>query len=183
MLFRSTFMRFQEYYESPNPNFRGKTFTRGEYLSWYSKERGYNSYSSDWSGYNFPSYVLTPFKCGQFDPLTDKELEFLNFFKYRHDNFYIIGANDDSVIRHELSHALYYTNSNYYREINAILDSYHEELDNLNDHLITMGYCVEVLYDEIQAYITEGCSNYIVDNAPKHLVNDIMAIFDKYSTQ
>lgn len=177
------FMRFQEYYESPNPQFRKQIFTRGQYLHWYSKTYGSNTYSTDWSGYNFPSYVLIPFKDGLFDPLTDKEQELLNLLKYRKDNFYIIGANDESTIRHELAHALFYTNSDYFREITVLLDKYYTTnmLTKCVDYLLNEGYTKEVLYDEIQAYITDNDNNYINQNAPVDLIVEINEIYRKYA--
>jgi hypothetical protein len=38
-----TFLRVQEYYESPNPDFRGKDFDIWKYIEWYSRDRGLNS--------------------------------------------------------------------------------------------------------------------------------------------
>jgi hypothetical protein len=32
----NTFIRFQEHYESPNPDFRNKIFTLGQARQWYS---------------------------------------------------------------------------------------------------------------------------------------------------
>ncbi|NDB56269.1 hypothetical protein EB169_10645, partial [archaeon] len=56
-----TFCRVQEFYESPNPQFRGKHFSMWDYMKWYSKEydRGF-SYPNDWSGFNIPFEVITP---------------------------------------------------------------------------------------------------------------------------
>jgi hypothetical protein len=180
-----TFMRFQEHYESPNPDFRKQIFTRDQYLNWYSKQFG-GVYSDDWSGYNFPSYVLKPFIEGLFDPLTDGERELLSIcnltsLKLPSDKFYIIGGNDDLVIKHELSHALYYTNTDYAREINLTLDQYRDKIHKISQHLLDRGYCEEVIYDEIQAYITESCPNYIIEYSPNGLVNDIMSVYDKYA--
>ena len=86
----ATFMRVQEYYESPV--FGGRTFSVGEFAAWYASEYGAFTYCQDWSGFNIPSWVLEPFRNGGFDPLTDKEKNLLNFFKNIHDSFYIIGA-------------------------------------------------------------------------------------------
>lgn len=178
-----TFMRFQEYYESPNPQFRKQIFTRGQYLHWYSTQYGANSYCTDWSGYNFPSYVLTPFKDGFFDPLTDKEQELLNLFKYRKDRFYIIGANEESTIRHELAHALFYTNSDYFIEITKLLDQHHinGSLIKSEQYLLDKGYTNEVLYDEIQAYVTDNDDNEVIKNAPTDLIIQINSIYKKYA--
>ncbi|MEB3209634.1 MAG: hypothetical protein VKK63_12075, partial [Synechococcus sp.] len=65
----NTFIRFQEHYESPK--FKEQIFTVGQVRSWYSSTYGANTYEKDWSGYNFPSTVLKPFRDGLFDPLTN----------------------------------------------------------------------------------------------------------------
>jgi len=53
------FMRVQEYYESPNPKFRGKkNFNMWEYIEWYSRKHADSfTYASDWVGFNFPLEV------------------------------------------------------------------------------------------------------------------------------
>jgi hypothetical protein len=88
----NTFIRFQEFYESPNPNFLGKIFTLGMVRQWYSVKYGADTYHHDWTGFNFPSRILLPFKQGLFDPLTNEEIALLNLFKYRQDHFYISRA-------------------------------------------------------------------------------------------
>ena len=81
----STFLRFQEYYESPK--FRGKIFSFYEYKKWYTanspkgKKTGKFTYYKDWGGFNIPSYVLKPFYQGKFNPLSNKEKKFLRAFK------------------------------------------------------------------------------------------------------
>ena len=156
-----TFLRFQEYYESPNERFRGKAFTLGEYREWYAKENGAFTYYTDWSGMNIPYWVLLPFVYGKFDPLTPEERMLVDLFKDRinlinliHiEPFCIIGTHEDSVdsLTHEIYHGLYYTNSDFKKEVNALLDDY--DLQNLKAWLMKQGYCSKVLFDECQAYV------------------------------
>jgi hypothetical protein len=115
-----SFMRFQEHYESPH--WADKIFTIGQFKKWYSEEYGGDTYHIDWRGFNFPSTVLKPFMEGLFDPLTDNEKSILDFFKYRKDNFYIIGSNSDDVLEHELRHAFYNFNINYKNEVNKFIE-------------------------------------------------------------
>lgn len=176
-----TFMRFQEYYESPNENFRRNIFTRGEYLNWYSQEYGGATYHLDWSGFNFPSYILEPFKCGLFDPLTDQESNLVNLFKYRTDKFYIIGANDDSTIRHELAHALYYSDSNYAQSINNIFYANKQHISKISKYILDKGYHKDVLYDELQAYITDNDNRFIIDNTPQDIIEKVNLLYGKHS--
>jgi hypothetical protein len=50
-----TFLRVQEFYESPNPDFRGKHFNIWDFIEWYSKEhRDAFTYAFDWGGFNIP---------------------------------------------------------------------------------------------------------------------------------
>ena len=116
-----TFIRFQEHYESPQ--FRNKIFTLGQLKNWYSIKYGADTYNKDWTGFNFPSRILEPFRQGLFDPLTKEEKRLIKLLKYRNDDFYIIGANSDSTLRHELTHALYHNNKDYRKKINQLLDS------------------------------------------------------------
>ncbi|MDB5254555.1 MAG: hypothetical protein JWL80_621, partial [Parcubacteria group bacterium] len=86
----STFLRFQEHYESPE--FKGKIFTRAEFEKWYAGENGSFSYCSDWSGFNIPSIILEPFRAGSFNPLSLEEQNFLKHFEGLEHPFYIIGT-------------------------------------------------------------------------------------------
>lgn len=177
----TTFMRFQEYYESPNPDFRNKIFTVGQVRSWYSITYGADTYHHDWIGFNFPSKVLIPFKQGLFDPLTDEEKNLLEFFKYRYDDFYIIGAQDKSVLRHELSHALYASNKKYKTEIDILILKNKFKLKKASIYILNKGYCKEVLNDELQAYITDNDDKYIISNTCSKILDKINIIYNKYN--
>jgi hypothetical protein len=152
----STFLRFQEHYESPE--FRGKIFTLDEYKDWYTKQKGKFSYYTDWNGFNIPSYVLTPFVEGKFNPLSNKELHLINLLKEAKDPFYIIGIHKElessrksQNLKHEVAHGLFYTNPEYKRNIQKILSEY--DLTDLKQWLkSTGGYHDEVLDDECHAY-------------------------------
>ena len=49
------FCRVQEYYESPNPDFRGKNFSIWDYIEWYSREHNdVFTYTFDWGGFKIP---------------------------------------------------------------------------------------------------------------------------------
>lgn len=178
-----TFMRFQEYYESDNPEFRGKIFTLGQLRCWYSETYGSNSYHSHWVGFNFPSYVLEPFKQGLFDPLTSEEKGLLHLLKYRTDKFYIIGAQSSNILRHELSHALYSSNAKYRNEINAFLTKNKKKISRVSKYILNKGYCKDVLFDELQAYITDNDDNELINITCPSIITGINKIFNKYNTQ
>jgi hypothetical protein len=175
-----TFIRFQEYYESPNPDFRGKIFTLGVVRQWYSVKYGADTYHHDWTGFNFPSRILLPFKQGLFDPLTSEEIELLNLFKYRHDNFYIMGAQNNATLRHELSHALYDSNEKYRNEIDSYIKKNKRGLAKTKKYILDKGYAEEVLNDEIQAYVTDNDDQTIISSTDPHIILDINKIYKKY---
>ena len=176
----NTFIRFQEYYESPNPDFKNKIFTVGQVRNWYSVQYGCDSYHKDWIGFNFPSKVLDPFRKGLFDPLTNEENILLDLLKYRHDNFYIIGAQDDNVLRHELAHALYSNNTKYSQAIDSIIAKYKKDLKKIICHIVDKGYDISVVNDEIQAYITDNDDKYIIDNTPKHIIDKVINTYNRF---
>src|SRR5690348_11995408 len=61
------FCRYQEFYESQNPDFNGKNFSMFDFMRWYSLENKTRSnkdfmcftYPEDWAGFNIPSWVFT----------------------------------------------------------------------------------------------------------------------------
>lgn len=175
-----TFMRFTEFYESPNPKFRNNIFTIGQLKNWYSLTYGADTYHKDWIGFNIPSLTLIPFRQGLFDPLTEQEQELLDLFKYRYDNFYIIGAQNDSVLRHELAHALYASNIKYKNSINTYISKHKSSLRKISKYILDKGYCKDVLYDEIQAYITDNEDEYIIKNTQPHIIQGINTIYQQY---
>jgi hypothetical protein len=175
-----TFIRFQEYYESPSKRFRNKIFTLGSIKNYYSLQYGADLYSDLWIGFNFPSSVLVPFKQGLFDPLTSQEKELLGFLKYRNDNFYIIGAQNNSTLRHELSHAMYGYDPRYKNEIDNYISKNKKGFSKVSKYIIKKGYDKSVLNDELQAYITDNDDDFIRNNLDANLINEIFYIYKRY---
>src|SRR5690242_20121476 len=102
----ATFLRVQEYYESPR--FSGRVFSLEQYMDWYVAQFGAFTYYQDWAGFNVPSTALQPFYEGKFDPLLEKEKRLLRLFKRLRGRFYVIGVYDSGDLTHELAHALYF---------------------------------------------------------------------------
>jgi len=152
-LMASTLLRFQEHFESIE--FRGKVFTLKEFIAWYVSIKGKFDYYEEWDGFNLPSEVLKPFYEGKFDPLAQEEIEFLELFRYRKENFYVICTLDDGrmeAVKHEFAHALFYTNSEYRRQVAEILKRY--DVQDIAQYLLTkLLYHHIVLVDEVHAYL------------------------------
>jgi len=173
----STFLRFQEHYESPE--FEGKIFTRDEYKKWYIQQKGEFTYYKDWSGFNIPGKILKPFKKGKFNPLTEKGKEILNLFKGKIRKFYVIGTygKKDDSIEHEIAHALFYLFPMY--KIRVLFEMGKHDLSKIEKRIKkTSGYAEDKLRDETQAYLIQG--HEMVGRGHEELRKKIRTIFDEY---
>lgn len=157
----STFLRFQEHYESPE--FRGKIFSLEEFKRWYiqnspkGKETGEFTYYTDWNGFNIPSSVLRPFYSGDFNPLSEQEKKFLKIFKDLQEPFYVIGIHREtkklnSFLKHEVAHGLFYTDAEYKRKVLEVLSIF--DIEPIKEELRSKaGYHEQVLDDECHACV------------------------------
>lgn len=160
----STFLRFQEHFESPS--FKGKIFSLDDFKYWYvnnspkGKETGEFTYYQDWSGFNIPSETLIPFSDGLFDPLSSEEKELLKLFDGVPRPFYIIGTygKEQSSLKHEIAHGFFYTNKEYRNKVLDIIHDIPEEFKNkIAKHLeSSAGYHNSVIIDEMHAYLISG---------------------------
>ena len=162
-----TFLRIQEFYECPNPQFRdNKDFSFTDYMKWYSKEYGKGfTYGMDWSGFNVPLEVA--YNC--YDTLTDRYTDYDDvmesilhqIYEMNDDDAdgYVIGAasTDDDTFQHEICHGLYATNKEYKELVSEItLTIPTKDYLTFRNNLIEMGYTDKVIDDEIQAYLAFG---------------------------
>ncbi len=183
----STFLRFQEHYESPE--FRGKIFSLEEFKRWYiqnspnGKQTGKFTYYFDWNGFNIPSSVLKPFYQGRFDPLSEQERKFLERFKDELEPFYVIGVhketkNLNSYLRHEIAHGLFFTDEDYRNEVLKLLSQF--DTEHIKEELSSKaGYHEQVLDDEVHAHsIATGRKLKIP--IPQELVTRLRRLNDKY---
>jgi hypothetical protein len=148
----STFLRFQEHYESIR--FRGRVFSLEDYMDWYAKRFGAFTYYEDWTGFNVPSTALAAFYSGRFDPLLRKERQLLRLFTKVRTPFYVIGLHTDRDLRHEIAHALFFMRPGYRREVRAAMRSY--DTSAVRRRLTSLGYHRRVLDDEVHAYVLAG---------------------------
>lgn len=154
-LLASTFLRFQEHYESAE--FRGRVFTWEEFMDWYAHEYGEFTYLSDWCGFNLPDTAFDAFRRGDFDPLTRKERLLLDAVADCERPFYVIGvvSGESDVLVHEFAHALFYLDETYRGQVRDTLSRY--DLSAASRHLLkTEGYGANVLDDELNAYLLTG---------------------------
>jgi hypothetical protein len=189
------FCRVQEFYESPNEDFRGKNFSIWDYIEWYSREHNNTfTYTSDWSGFNIP--LKTAWDCyeklREHESPYDKQMESIirtielrMFHKKsrRNWNAYIIGAAnmEGDTFQHEICHGLYATNKEYKQLVDEItLTIPTKDYQSFRNNLIGMGYTDKVIDDEIQAYLafghdyksfTKGVSQKVCNELNKQYIN------------
>jgi hypothetical protein len=147
----ATFLRVQEYYESPR--FHGRIFSLEQYMDWYANQHGNFTYYQDWSGFNVPSTAFMPFYDGSFDPLSQKEHRLLTVFRRLRKPFYVIGVfgRGATSLRHELAHALYFVDHSYRDRVRRAIHGY--KTVGLEKALAKAGYAKHVIHDELQAYL------------------------------
>lgn len=181
-----TFLRVQEFYESPNKKFRGKNFSIWDYMKWYSTEYGKGfTYGTDWSGFNVPLEIA--YNC--YDTLTDRYTDYdevmetiiHKLYELNGDEVdgYIIGAGntDGDTFKHEICHGLWYTNSAYKKDAMGLLTIIDEEdYEMFENNLLDMGYTDKVINDEIQAYL---CFGHDVENFSKGVDREVCNEYHK----
>ncbi len=164
------FLRAEEFYESPNPRFKGKNFDVSEYLEWYSKSKyaskknNIESYIYDWDGFNIPYDVAA--RCykklkSRPDLMTPYDLYFYDILKFvtKHKDpgkAYIICTSKfrSRTTLHELHHAMYYLDKNYRKDVHKFLRKIPiKTLKELKNILFDLGYAKKVLYDELMTYL------------------------------
>jgi len=160
------FCRAQEYYESPNKKFNGKTFDFWDYMKWYAKKykKGF-SYMIDWSGFNIPLEIIQECYHGLDFYFTPYD-EHMNFIMDEIEGKgdcrlpkYIIGCNDikGETFQHEICHAKYSIDGKYKaKKDNLIKQIDKKHLKIFKNNLLKMGYARKVINDEIQAYLQYG---------------------------
>ena len=189
------FLRVQEYYESPNPEFRGKSFNIWDYIEWYSRRnKDVFTYAFDWGGFNIPLEVA--YQC--YDTLTDSYTSYdevmeniiHQIYELNGDgiNGYIIGApsTDDDTFEHEVCHGLYATNKQYRELVDEVTIAIPlKDYQKFRNNLFKMGYNGIVIDDEIQAYLSTNYdyskfSKGVSRKLCKELHKQYKQIFNRY---
>ena len=164
----STFMRVQEFYESPYGEIRGQYFTHERYMDIcaYGNKRSAAdeivfSYLEDWNGFNVPGHIFDEWvHLFSEHYLWDKEKKLIDlvYEKQSTNNFYVIGTNDEGATGdydHELSHAWYYLDKKYKKKMVGLVKKLSKSAkEQIKDHLMDDGYRDGVVEDETIAYLT-----------------------------
>lgn len=158
-----TFLRYQEFYESPNPKFRGKNFTILDFMEWYAKDHnGVFTYTKDWAGFNCPHYIFDQIKVkdrNKYDDLMDEVVDHCmseSFKKYNDSKFYLIGTKEgaEATLKHEIAHGYFYLNPNYQKEMKNLVKNLKPNFKkHMFETLIKVRYAKKVLVDETQAWL------------------------------
>lgn len=181
------FFRVQEFYEGVNSKFRSKKYCVWDYFKWYASEYGgCFSYPKDYCGYNVPVNVaLNCYKKNKIQsPYDETFVKILS--KIKIEKGYIIGCDNlkSDIYKHELCHALYYTNSSYRDEMDSVTKSIPKNVMNkFKKNLKQKGYCSAVTLDEIQAYMAIEKTNSITTGVKNtnQIHKKYKEIFNKYS--
>lgn len=152
----STFMRLQEFYESPFQNIRNCYFSLEQFMDVYADYKGNFTYTSDFAGFNIPDYAVRNFFSIFKKDLLEKEK---NLYKCLNEalkkkKFYLIGICEEEkeAIDHELAHGYYYLDSDYKNAMDSITDDLH--LPSIDKYLRNNMYANNVFKDETQAYLS-----------------------------
>jgi hypothetical protein len=181
-----TFLRYQEYYESPDEKFYRQPFAISDFQKWY-KKRKKSEYHLDWAGFNVPSEII--FKCMETIPdYNEWDLKMghiINEITSKTKNkFYLIGTlkGETTTLKHELAHGFYYTIPEYKEKMNKL---YLKLPENVKNYLLKFlkssgGYHPEVYADETQAYLS---SNEILQFMFEKESNDFKKVFNRFSSK
>jgi hypothetical protein len=183
------FCRVQEFYESPNPKFKNSSFSIWDYFRWYSKNgSGCFSYVSDFVGFNLPLVVAK--KCYQMNesetPYDDEMMGVIDKLFVNGERQYLIGVDDlaNPTFYHELAHALYYTDTEYRISMDKITKTISKEnMAKFRKNLYSVGYCSDVVKDEIQAYMATEMANKKITKGvtnKKKLHQKYKSVFKKF---
>lgn len=183
-----TFLRYQEFYESPNPKFRGKPFDLFEFMRWYSKKYGEGgfTYARDWAGFNIPGEVVVKLWVPGILNRTIYDYEMKMVYDkclsiYPDGKFYLIGAVGKKwAMRHEIAHGFYYTQPLYKQEMDIHVKALSKLFrKKMNVALKNIGYTTHVYVDETQAYMSTGVPEKFNLNTKK-LCDPFIAVYEDY---
>lgn len=195
----STFLRLQEFYESPYPEINGKYFTLDKFMDLYAKDKGNFTYTSDWSGFNVPGDVADSFNDIYSEKMIPKEYDLFDIITEhtcQWDKYYIIASSKDGgrygareaidVMKHEIAHGMWYLVPEYKEAMSKIIDPLVRDFPCFGETILKMGYGERVITDETQAYLATSSMTYLADDGfpgcdiPWQSVLEIQRTFEQY---
>ena len=181
------FLRCQEFYESPNDEFRGKDFSIWDFIEWYSRDHNDKfTYAYDWCGFNIPFETMVSCieGCKWLESPYDTQMEIIlseiDNMRDKTLKSYVIGVDttNSSTYTHELCHGLYYINDEYKQIADELTQSLNRtDYNGFKKILLDMGYTDSVIDDEIQAFIMTNFGHF------KKATNNIKELHEKYQAK
>lgn len=169
----STFLRVQEFYESPFKEIRKRFFTHEQCMDLHAHKDNIFSYFEDWAGFNIPGNVFDKWVRLFGDDLWDKEKELVDLVyeqlekKSNKFKFYVIGSflrEDERILDHELSHAWFYLDPEYKQTMLKLARKLPKQAKaQLKHYLKNDGYTPEVFNDEIIAYLATNPMSFTAE--------------------
>lgn len=179
----SAFMRISAFYESPI--WQGKTFTHSDFLRDLEKRESRTEYRPA-AGYNLPDYILEQFSDGRFKPLTPDETAMLREVQQRKafGRYYVIGTTgQEDVIRHEVSHAMFYLDKDYRSEMLSLIKGLSSGFTKnfwSKLRLPRNYYCDKVFEDELIAYLL-GHGFYSPSESDQAIIHRMQRVFFQHT--
>ena len=160
------FLRYQEFYESSSPKFRGKKFEIFDFMRWYAHKfgKGVFTYTDDWDGFNIPGDVIKKVNNLYIEDKNIYDYEMMMAWKQCQakvdGKFYIIGVVKGSgALTHEIAHGMFYLVPEYKKEMTKLVKALEPAINKeMNLTLKSLGYTPKVFVDETQAYMATGLS-------------------------
>lgn len=187
-LLSSTFLRVQEFYESKYPHIRNNYFTLEDYIDTYTLDRGKFDYFTEFVGFNLPGYIFVEFFKIFENRLLKKERKLKKLIIpiiRKNDLFYVIATTGEikNVLNHEIAHAFYYLNLDYRGQVKQLITEFDDKLKKLKNGLLEIGYCENVLEDELQAYLATGCDVEKINKIkiPRKITKAFKRVFNIYN--
>lgn len=196
------FLRYQEFYESPNPKFRNKPFTIFEFMEWQAKKEGDGNftYTTAWSGFNFPHTVIKNVYESYIEDENNYDKTIMeayhicawqldkNYieFEWTDYDFYIIGClkGNAKTLSHEICHGMFYLNPEYKKEVTKLVKALPVKIrTGMEKMLAKNGYTKRVFVDEINAYLSTDSKETLEHRGIKLKSQDLAfkALFEKYN--
>jgi hypothetical protein len=190
------FLRYQEFYESPNPTFQNHPFTWVQYMKWYTennKRENSNKhafyYASDWCGFNIPLDIIKTVRnlgIPDHNHYDDIMWAIYGMISSECDRAYLIGVqtnNTSSTEKHELTHAAFYILPEYQKLVISTIKRHKNILPQLKRALFDVGYTESSILDEINAFTTTGDHDFfkkLDKGAYASLKKELVALHKKY---